>query len=320
MVRPCLTTLVVLVVSFPLAAQFEDFDRTVARVEELSRDHRYQEVIDLLGPIEGRSENLETRYIIAAELGRAHFHLGRYVEAHPRLRLAVSIHPERIETALYLQATSFLLGDRVQALLILREVLRSGAPDLYLAVTLPGERGFLSDPEVWQLLEDHSKAIRLDLAAGRIGEIALGSERSVVMRALGAPSGVASGPQLIARAGPHPIWSYAFSDDDILEEVAFYNENLAKYTPYRLQIGSLGWRATPADAAAALGPPTEIGAPADESFTMTWMFDEYSVSMVFGLPRPPRPPILPDQAAMLLLVRLSSTLVTPDQDSGSMNQ
>jgi tetratricopeptide (TPR) repeat protein len=320
MVRRCLATCAVLVVSIPLAAQFEDFDQTVARAEELSRDHHYQEVIDLLGPIEGRSENRETQYIIAAELGRAHFHLGRYVEAHPRLRLAVSLHPERIETALYLQATSFLLGDRVQALLILREVLRSGARDLYLAVTLPGERGFLSDPEVWQLLEEHSEAIRIDAAAGRIGEVALGSKRPLVMRALGAPSEVTSGPQLIARAGPHPIWSYAFSDDDILDEVELYNENLAKYTPYRLQIGSLGWRTTPAEAAAALGPPTEIATPADESFTMTWMFDEYSLSMVFGFPRPPRPPVLPDQAAMLLLVRLSSTPDTQEQDSGSMNQ
>jgi hypothetical protein len=99
-----------------------------------------------------------------------------------------------------------------------------------------------------------------------------------------------------------------------------YNENLAKYTPYRLQIGSLGWRATPAEAAAALGPPTEVATPVGESFTMTWSFPESSISMVFGIPRPPRPPVLADQTAMLLLVRLSRSPDTPEQDSDSMNQ
>jgi tetratricopeptide (TPR) repeat protein len=320
MVRWYLATVAVFLVPASIAAQFENFDQTVELVEELSRGHRYQQVLDLLLPLEGRSENLETQYIIAAELGRAYFHLGRYSEAHPRLRLAVSVHPERIESALYLQATSFLLGDRVQALLILQEVLRSGARDLYPAVTLPGERGFLGDPEVWQLLEEHAETIPLDPAAGRFGEIGLDSDRSTVLRVLGAPSNATSGDHLVARAGPHPIWSCAFSDTGILSELVLYNENLAKYTPYRLGVASMDWRLTPAQAINALGPPEHTEVPTEEGVEMKWAYDHHSVSMVFGYPRAPRPPDVPDHTAMLLLVRLADTRDAPAGDSGSMSQ
>jgi hypothetical protein len=320
MVRWYLAVVAVLLIPASLEAQFEDFEQTVELVEELSRDHRYQQVLDLLLPLEGRSVRIETQYIIAAELGRAFFHLGRYADAHPRLRLAVSVHPERIETALYLQATSFLVGDRVQALLILREVLRSGARDLYLAVTLPGERGFLGDSEVWQVLEEHAETIAFDPAAGRFGEIDLDSDRSTVMRVLGAPPDAGSGDHLVARAGPHPIWSCTFSDEGLLSELVLYNENLAKYTPYRVGLASLNWRLTPAQAANALGPPQHTAVPTNEGVEMTWTYDHHSVSMLFGYPRPPRPPDVPEHTAMLLLVRLTDTRDIRTGYSGSMNQ
>jgi tetratricopeptide (TPR) repeat protein len=301
--RKYLTVVTMILVAVPCGAQLEEFDQTVGRVEQLVLHHRYQQVLDLLLPLDGVAENLESRYIIAAELGRAHFHLGQYQRAHHQLRRAVTIHPERIETALYLQATSYILGDRSQAFAILAEVLRSGARDRYLAVTLPGERRFLSDPEVWQLLEAHTDPVRVDLEEGRVGKVGLGSDRRSVARALGAPAKAAAGPLLTARAGPLPIWSYAFADDGTLSEVVLHNENLAKYTPYRLQISSLDWRTTPAEVVALLGPPDETITV--EGITMRWHRTGFAVSMVFGHPRPPRPPMLPEETAMLLLVRLS---------------
>jgi len=129
-------------------------DQTIAQAQRLAARHRYGEVIELLAGMESASNNPEVRYIVAAELGRAYFHLGMYPESHQRFRRAVSIHPDRAETALYLEATAYLLGDREQAFLILREVLKSGARDLYQAVTLPGERRFLGEPEVWELLDE----------------------------------------------------------------------------------------------------------------------------------------------------------------------
>ncbi len=301
--RRLLPAAVLILAAAPCAGQLEDFESTLERIESLARRHRYQEIIDLLDPLEESVDNSETRYIIAAELGRAYFHLAEYAAAHQRLRLAVTLHPERIESALYLQATSYILGDRAQALTILREVLRTGGRDLYLAVTLPGERQFLADPEVWQLLDEGSTPLVVDPGQGRAGDVILGSDRTSVARALHAPSAEPT-PQLTARAGPHPIWSYLFSEAGTLTDVVLYNENLAKYTRYRVQIGQLDWCATPADAAAALGPPAET--VAGEGVAMTWHLAGSSLQLVFGTPRPPRPPVLPERAAALLIVRLST--------------
>ena len=142
-------------------------DQTIRTAQELAGRHRYAEVIELLTEVEGSSKIPEIRYIVAAELGRAYFHLGRYSEAHQRFRQAVTIHPDRAETALYLEASAYLMGDLDQALLILREILRSDARDLYLAVTLPGERRFLAEPEVWAVLDAHRISMEIDLEGAR---------------------------------------------------------------------------------------------------------------------------------------------------------
>ena len=113
----------------------DDFASALERAREAGISHRYAEVIEILTPFNA-VEDSETRYITAAEIGRAFYHLGRYREAHRAFREAVRLHPERAETAIYLEATSYLVGDTVQAYTILREILRSGARDLYLAVTL----------------------------------------------------------------------------------------------------------------------------------------------------------------------------------------
>lgn len=293
-------------VSTPCAAQITDLDQTLDRIETLVQHHRYQEVVETLTPLEGQSENRETRYIIAAELGRAYFHLGQYCEAHERLRLAVSLHPERVETALYLQATAYLIGDRDQALTILEAVLKSGARDLYLAVTLPGESAFLVDDEVRQLIDNHAIPIILDPDTGTVNGVELGMAREEVARILHAPEGPESKRVLTARAGPHPIWSYTFSGADTLDGIVLRNEMLLRYTPYRLLIGDLDWSATPAAITSLLGAPDDTSFDEHNHVTMSWQSASMALTMVFGDPLPPRPVGVRENVAMLKFVQITS--------------
>lgn len=300
-----LELLLPIVLAVPCAGQMSEFERTLENVEELGRRHRFQEIVELLHPLEGKTENRETQYIIAAELGRAYFHLGEYDKADQHLRSAVTLHPERVESALYLQATSYLLGDRTQSFAILDEVLRSGARDLYLAVTLPGERAFLGDPEVWRLLDRHAIPIDVDLSSGIVDGVRLGMDRKDVGAGLGVEETLEVRPVLSASAGPHTIWSYRFSDAGLLEEVFLYNENLAKYTPFRLHIGKLDWRTTPAEVTSLLGAPAITTTDEHSNVTMRWPLKALTATMVFGHPRPPRPPDVPDGVAMLRVLRLT---------------
>jgi len=121
-------------------------------------------------------------------------------------------------------------------------VLHSGATDLYLAVTLPGERAFLADPEVWSLLESHAVPLELDLEEGRFRSVRLGDDRRAVERALGASPGSAISGTLIARAGPHMIWALTFAPDGALDEILVDTDRLLRYTPTasRSTTGSTG--------------------------------------------------------------------------------
>jgi len=294
----------------------QDFQSKLDTVRELAQHHRYGDVIRLIEPLVATAENPEAQYILFAELGRANFHLGEYRAADRALRQAVLIHPERIETALYLQATSYILGDRKQALSILREVVRSGATDLYLAVTLPGERSFLADPEVWEILESASIPMRLDPEEGSIHGIRLGDGRADVARILRAPSRAAAAPTLTARAGPYLVWSCSFTVDDRLSELVLETENLVKYTPFRLHIGDGDWRISPADALLALGPPDDSVTDEANKLSLVWRLRDTELTMTFGRPRPPRPPVIDDAVAMLLAVRLARI---DSDDSDSMN-
>jgi tetratricopeptide (TPR) repeat protein len=294
----------------------EDFEATLETVRELAGRHRYGEIVQLLDGLVAAAENSETRYILFAELGRAQFHLGDYTSADQALRQAVMIHPERIETALYLLATSYLLGDRNQAFTILREVVRSGARDLYLAVTLPGERSFLGDPEVWKILEQGSIPMHLEIDQRSIHGIRVGDTRAAVAAILQAPTRAATGSKLIARAGPYPIWSCSFSTEDRLTEVVLHTENLVKYTPYRLHIGDGDWRITPANALSAFGATADSSTDEVQNLDLIWRFPGLELVLTFGRPRPPRPPVLDDNVAMLRMVRLTAV---ESRDSDSMS-
>jgi tetratricopeptide (TPR) repeat protein len=266
-----------------------DFEAALDRAREAAAGHRYAEVIELLTSFNSISDP-ETRYVTAAEIGRAYFHLGRYREAHQAFRQAVWLRPERVETAVYLEATSYLVGEKEQAYAILREILKSDARDLFLAVTLPGERSFAVDPEVQTIISEYAVPLEVDPERAEVLGLSLGAQREMAIEQLGIQLTSADARGLTASAGPALIWALVFDDEHELDEVLLQAENLLRYTPYRLRVGdTLDWKATPAAAIAAFGPPDRTSSSVDEGITMTWDRFGHKVIFDFGNPRHPRP-------------------------------
>ncbi|MBD3852962.1 MAG: hypothetical protein IFK93_16760 [Acidobacteria bacterium] len=292
----------------------EDLETALERAHEAARNHQYADVITILTPYNAVGDS-ESRYITAAEIGRALFHLGDYVAADRAFREAVRLHPERAETAVYLEATSYLMGHREQAMTIFREVLASGAKDLYLAVTLPGERRFLADPEVRSILAEYAIVLDVDLEKARLMGVTLGDSREHVTEALSARSSDPSASALTASAGPAFIWAFVFDAEQRLVEVILQAENLLRYTPYRLRFGDeVDWRATPATAIAFWGPPTEMTTGGDGSIAMIWEMAGHRLTLDFARPRSPRPPEFAEGAAALRSVRLETqSQASPDR-------
>jgi hypothetical protein len=285
-----------------------DLGRALAEVEDLARQHQYRQIVELLAPFTAEAAthaDPESAYAISAELGRAYFHLGSYPTAYQHFRTAVQINPQRVETALYLQASAYNIGKRDEALAIFREVVRSGAQDLYLAITLPGERAFLSDPEVWRIIEENARSISIDLHRHTFNGIGLGRHRSVVEGLFGATSASAGGRTLSARAGPRSIWAFQFSANDQLEAVTIQAENLLRYTPYRISFSSaLDWRISPAQAMSFLGPPQKTFSSSDEQLELSWISGQSRLTLSFGPPAMPRPALLREGSAILKMVTL----------------
>jgi len=304
-----LTLLLAILPSGRLVA--DDFAAALERAREAGRQHRYNEVIELLTPFNA-DEDPENRYITAAEIGRAYFHLGRYGEAHRAFREAVRLHPERAETAIYLEATSYLMGDSEQAYAILREILKSGARDLYLAVTLPGERRFLADPEVHQIIEEFSVDLAIDVEGARVLGVSLGDSRRNAIDMLDARSSDPEAPALTASAGPALIWAFIFDAEQKLDEILLQAENLYRYTPYRLRFDdNTYWNLTPAAAIASWGPPSHTAASQEDGIAISWDYPGHRLTLDFGRPRPPRPLGLPEGAAMLRTVQLTKQISDP---------
>jgi tetratricopeptide (TPR) repeat protein len=301
-----LATAIVLIVLLPCKlALTSEFESALERARQAGLEHRYSEVIEILTPFNAVGEP-EVRYITAAEIGRAFFHLGRYGEAHRAFREAVAIHPERAETAIYLEATSYLMGESDQAYAILRKILESGALDLYLAVTLPGERQFLADPTVQKIIEEHAVTLEVDVAHARILGVSLGDSRKVVIETLEARSSDLTAPSLTASAGPALIWALSFDAEQRLQEIVLQAENLFRYTPYRLHFDStIGWNVTPAGAIAAWGDPLVLTAAQDQGIVATWEYPGHRMTLEFSRPRPPQPPGVSEGAAWLRTVQLT---------------
>lgn len=290
----------------------QDLEPALEHARQLGQEHRYQEVIELLAHFEDL-EDPEARYVVAAEIGRAHYHLGDYAAANSKFRTAVALRPQRIETALYLQATSYLIGDRDQAYAIFREIISSGATDLYLAVTLPGERAFLSDPVVWSILDELATPVVIDLDRGSLLGVELGQSRAAVEQRFGADPANA-GDTLTARAGPYLTWAFGFGESGALTRVMLHNEHLLRYTPYRLEVGSgIGSRSTPEAATAALGAPESTSSSGNDLVAMEWLKGDLRLTMEFAPPRTPVPPGARADRPMLRVVRLEA--VDPETEA-----
>ena len=301
-------TLAVVLASSAMA-QTGDFESALELARQAAIAHRYEQVIQILTPFNAL-EDPESRYITAAEIGRAYFHLGRYREAHQAFLQAVRLRPERVETAIYLEATSYILGDREQAYSILREILKSGARDLYLAVTLPGERRFLSDPKVHEITEEYAVPLDVDFLGGSMLGIALGENRETAIKKLEARSSDPSSTALTASAGPALIWAFVFDAEQRLEEIVIQADHLYRYTPYRLRFDrELDWRLTPAAAISAWGPPKHTETSSEDEMIATWQFDGHRADLLFARPRQPRPPGVAEGVAVLRSLQLSRRTV-----------
>jgi len=289
----------------------QDFDAALELARETAQRHRYEETIEILLPFSS-SDDPEVRYVAAAEIGRAYFHLGRYVPANRAFREAVSLHPERPETAIYLEASSYLTGDSKQAFLIFEEILRSGARDLYLAVTLPGARRFLAEPEVQALLAKYAVPLEVDVREAVFMGVRLGEDHDAVVNRLGATTSDTTAGALTAEAGPAVIWAFEFDDGQRLSGISLFAGNLLDYTPYRLKFSAgIDCSATPAAAIAAWGLPSSIRSDDDDGLTVTWNFESHHLTLIFGEPGAVRPPDLPEGAAAIRMVQLQTGPAPP---------
>jgi tetratricopeptide (TPR) repeat protein len=305
-VKYLMWTAIVCTACLPLwSAETHEFELALERARQAGLQHHYQMVIEILTPFNA-IDDAEARYITAAEIGRAYFHLGRYHEAHQAFRQAVRLRPERPETAIYLEATSYLVGDTEQAYTILREILKSGARDLYLAVTLPGEKRFLADPKVHEITEQFAVPLEIDVESGRVHGVGLGESRAIAIEKLEASSSDPNSSALTASAGPAVIWAFVFDDQHNLEKIIVQAEHVFRYTPYRLRFDQgLDWKLTPAAAIAAWGPPVRTEPSGDDGMAVSWQFESHRLDLHFGKPRRPRPPGIADGVAFLRTIQLT---------------
>lgn len=294
MIRRTAQLVALLILAAPCVHSLQPADpqEALAEARILAADRRFQDVYDLLQPYLADNPDSELAWEIAAEMGRAAFHTARYQQALTILRTVVALRPVILEPALYLGATSYLLGDRAQSLAVLEAVLQSGTTDLYRAVTLPGEAAFLADPEVRELLERYSRPLVIDIDRGACLGLVIGQPRANVVERLGAAT--VDGGAIAARAGPRLIWVWTFGENDALEEVVVHPGNMWRYTPYRVRIAdALPWDATPSDALAALGQPQRNTPSDDTTLTLGWDRGEFALDLVFtqenaGEPGPAR--------------------------------
>jgi tetratricopeptide (TPR) repeat protein len=272
---------------------------TLEQARSLVAGNRYAEALALLEPLVGDDLSEETSWEIAAETGRAAFHLGQYRKAHLLFKRVVQARPIVMEPALYLEATSYLLGDQRQAFGIFEAILQSGAQDLYLAVTLPGEKQFLGEPKIQELLERHAQPLVVRPTSATIQGVQLGQKRSMIADNLSidAPSGEST---LAARAGPFLTWVYSFDSNDQLHEVVLNAEHLRRYTPFTLDLSDgISWTSTPITCIDSLGGKHRSSTTTDGALILTWDFSEASLDLVFS-----RPDTMKNGAAILEMIRL----------------
>jgi len=272
---------------------------TLEQARSMVAGNRYPEALALLEPLVSDDLSDRTSWEIAAETGRAAFHLGQYRKAHLLFQRVVQARPIIMEPALYLEATSYLLGDKLQAFVIFEAILKSGAMDLYLAVTLPGEERFLVEPEIQELLERHAQPMVVQPELATIQGIRLGQSRSRIAENLGIDD--ASGEStLAARAGPFLTWVFSFDETDMLSDIVLNAEHLRRFTPYTLDLSDgISWTSTPITCISSLGGKNRSSTTTDGALILTWDFSEASLDLVFSRPNTDK-----QGAATLELIRM----------------
>ncbi len=264
------------------AAQSADLTTVLEAARNAAREQRYQRVVELLQPhTEPLPAEERARFSIAAQLGRAHFHLAEYASAHRWIRVAASVQPQNIEVGIYRQASAYLSGHHDEAFAVFEQILRSGAQDLWLPMTLSGEDAFRTEPRVQALLEQYTRTLPIDLGTGALAGARLGQPRSDVVAAFGAVD-VEEGRFVSARSGPIVLWSLEFDAHDQLIGIIVNVTGMILYSPLRPAFGGqLDWRAQPHDATAVLGPPIESHNPTGSLQTLTWQIDRVRTEMDF---------------------------------------
>jgi len=303
MKRPAqIVTLLLMLSATVLAAQSPGAtpEEALATARELAEVHRYRDALLILEPLVTDDLRNEISWEITAEAGRAAFHQGQYRKADTLFRRVVQARPIVVEPALYLEATSYLLGDHRPAFSIFEAILRSGARDLYLAVTLPGEKRFLAEGEVQDLLKKYAVPLKVQPASATIQGVRLGQQRTEISSGLGVPAAPTKTSTLVARAGPLLTWIFSFDDDDLLTQIVLDADHLHRYTPYTLDLaGGISWTSTPLSCIQLLGQANTTSTTDDDALIMTWVFPKTYLDLVFS-----RPASSAEEVATLEMIRM----------------
>ena len=269
------------------------------RARSLMASHRPSEALALLQPLCGGDLGDPLVWEINAEAARAAFHSGRYQLAHQLLEPVVRARPMIVETALYFEATSYVLGNHEQAFAVFEAILSSGADDLYLAVTLPGERAFLGEKQVHTILSKHERPLIIRPEQGTVQDLHLGASRAEVASTLSL-EGTPDGSTLTARTGPLPTWILSFGSSGELRDIALNARHLDRYTPFRLDLSDdLTWDSAPGRFIENLGTPSSSAYPDERSLLLTWRYPGTVFELLFS-----RPAGDLDRPARLELIRL----------------
>jgi len=274
-------------------------EETLERARSLAADNRFSEALATLEPLIRDDLSDEISWEIAAEAGRAAFHQGKYRRADEILRRVVQARPVVVEPVLYLEATSYVLGDHRQAFSIFEAVLQSRAQDLYLAVTLAGEKRFLAEPEVQELLQRYAQPLVIRPELATVHGVRLGQGRQQIAQRQGIESS-GGGSSLIVHAGPLMTWILSFDNQELLEEVVLDAGHLNRYTPFTLDLSEgVSWTSTPIVCIGSLGTPQRTSATDDGALILTWDYPESSLDLVFS-----RPDADDEGAAILEMIRM----------------
>ncbi len=209
---------------------------------------------------------------------------------------------------MYREAAAWVTGRRSEALELFDGILRSGVKNLFPAVTLPGERQFLADPETWAILFKHAIPLEADLEQGTFAGIGLGSSRADVARVFHLGATGSERPVLQARAGPRILWAFSFDRAGRVSQILIDTQNVLRYSPYTVALDPAhDWKTTAAAAMALLGPPRTTHTEKDGGLVLRWSYDDHFAELEFGPSAAPAPPEIPSGAAIFRMIRMAKT-------------